>query len=451
MIRSLRGRLFLALAALLVVTGAVAGVVMFRWAYSEALEVQDAVLLEVGAIAARNRLHTEPAAVNGVHKEDRIVIEELPVPAEIGLAGPVLPVPLDSAEGLQTFGSGKDQWRVLLVTRADGSRVAVGQRTAYRDEIARGSALRSVVPFAVLVPCLLLLTAAVIGYSLRPVAQLARRLDASDYDHLTELPLAGMPAELLPFIASINRLLGRLASMIEQQRRFVAAAAHELRSPITALSVQAENLDHAELPPESRARLAALQTGIRRTGHLLEQLLALARYETPGTPQAQIAALDRVARGVVAELLPTARNRAIDLGFERIEPVAVRVDATALAVLVRNLVDNALRHTPDGGRIDLHIYAAGGHAVFCVEDTGPGIAEPDLARVFEPFYRGQRSAGEGTGLGLSIVERIAAGASGSVAIENIAAPGKGLRVKVTFAQVMLSERACRQERENAAA
>lgn len=451
MMRSLRGRLFIALAALLVVTGTAAGVVMFRWAYSEALEVQDAVLLEVGAVAARNRLHTEAAAVNGVHKEDRIVIEELPVPAEIGLAGHVLPVPLDSAGGLQIFGSGKDQWRVLLVTRADGSRVAVGQRTAYRDEIARGSALRSVVPFAVLVPCLLLLTAAVIGYSLRPVAQLARRLDASDYDHLAELPLAGMPTELLPFIASINRLLGQLASMIEQQRRFVAAAAHELRSPITALSVQAENLEHAELPPESRERLAALQTGIRRTGHLLDQLLALARYETPGTLQAQIAALDRVARAVVAELLPTARSRAIDLGFERIERIAVRVDATALAVLIRNLVDNALRHTPDGGRIDLHIYAAGANAVFCIEDTGPGIAKPDLARVFEPFYRGQRSAGDGTGLGLSIVERIAAGASGSVSIENIAAPGSGLRVKVTFAHVTLSETAYQKESEVTAA
>jgi two-component system OmpR family sensor kinase len=451
MMRSLRGRLFIALAALLVVTGAVAGVVMFRWAYSEALEVQDAVLLEVGAVAVRSRLRTEPAAVNGLDKEDRIVIEELPVPAEVGLAGPVLPVPPDSAEGLQTFGGGKDQWRVMVRVRIDGSRVAVGQRTAYRDEIARGSALRSVVPFAVLFPCLLLLTAAVIGYSLRPVAQLARRLDASDYDHLAELPLAGMPAELLPFIASINRLLGRLATMIEQQRRFVAAAAHELRSPITALSVQAENLDHAELPPESRERLAALQTGIRRTGHLLEQLLALARYETPGALQAQIAALDRVARAVVAELLPAARSRAIDLGFEHIEPVTVRVDATALAVLIRNLVDNALRHTPDSGRVDLHIYVAGVHAVFCIEDTGPGIAEQDLARVFEPFYRGQRSTGEGTGLGLSIVERIAAGASGSVAIENIAAPGNGLRVVVTFAQVMLSETGCRHESENAAA
>jgi two-component system OmpR family sensor kinase len=277
MMRSLRGRLFLALAALLVLTGAVAGVVMFRWAYSEALEVQDAVLLEVGAVAVRNRLHTEPAAANGVHKEDRVVIEELPVAAEIGGARSVLPVPPDSGEGLQTFGSGKDQWRVLVRVRPDGSRVAVGQRTAYRDEIARGSALRSVVPFAVFFPCLMLLTAAVIGYSLRPVASLARRLDASDYDHLAELPLIGMPAELLPFIASINRLLRRLATMIEQQRRFVAAAAHELRSPITALSVQAENFDHAELPPESRERLAALQTGIRRTGHLLEQRAEPAR------------------------------------------------------------------------------------------------------------------------------------------------------------------------------
>lgn len=444
MTRSLRGRLFLALAALLVVTGAVAGVVMFQWAYSEALEVQDAVLLEVGAVAARNRLHTEPAAANGVHKEDRIVIEELPVAVDVHRAGPVLPVPADSGEGLQTFGSGKGEWRVLVQVRSDGSRVAVGQRTAYRDEIARGSALRSIVPFAVLFPCLLLLNAAVIGHSLRPVAQLARRLDASDYDHLAELPPAGVPAELLPFIASINRLLGRLATMIEQQRRFVAAAAHELRSPITALSVQAENLAHPELPPESRARLAALHTGIRRTGHLLEQLLALARYETPGTPQAQIAALDRVARAVVAELLPAARSRAIDLGFERIEPIAVRVDATALAVLIRNLVDNALRYTPNGGRVDLHIYA-GAHAVFCIEDTGPGIAEPDIARVFEPFYRGQRSTGEGTGLGLSIVERIATGASGSVAIENIAAPGSGLRVKVTFALATPSETAFRHE------
>jgi len=295
------------------------------------------------------------------------------------------------------------------------------------------------------------LVAAVIGSSLSPVARLARRLDASDYDHLAELPLAGIPAELRPFIDSINRLLHRLARMIEQQRRFVAAAAHELRSPITALSVQAENLDHTVLPREGRERLAALQTGIQRTAHLLEQLLALARYETAGVPTAQVVALDCVARNVVADLLPTAACRSIDLGFERLESVAVRVDPTALTVLIRNLVDNALRHTPDGGRIDLHVYATGRHAVFCVEDTGPGIAQADLPRVFEPFYRGQRSEGEGTGLGLSIVECIATAASGSVAIENVPPPGAGLHVAVTFACAVASEAADRQISETASA
>lgn len=451
MMRSLRGRLFAALAVLLLLTGAITAVLMFRWAYSEALEVQDAVLLEVGGVVARNRLHTEPTAERGVHREDRVVIEELPAPAETNPAGPVLPVPPGSGDGLQTFGSGREQWRVLVVSRADGSRVAVGQRTAYRDEIARGSALRTLLPFAVLFPCLVLLVAAVIGYSLRPVARLARRLDASDYDRLAELPLAGVPEELRPFIGSINRLLRRLATMIEQQRRFVAAAAHELRSPITALSVQAENLDHTELPPEGRERLAALQNGIRRTGHLLEQLLTLARYETAAVPKERIAALDRVARSVVAELLVAARSRGIDLGFERLENVTVRIDATALAVLIRNLVDNALRHTPDGGRIDLRVYVTDAHAVFCVQDSGPGIAEADLPRVFEPFYRGQRSQGEGTGLGLSIVERIAAAASASVAIENVPPPHTGLRVTVTFADVALSETAYRRASETASA
>jgi len=173
------------------------------------------------------------------------------------------------ATGCKRVGRGRGEWRVLIRSRGNGSRIAVGQLTAYRGEIARGSALRTVMPFAVLVPCLMLLVSAVIGYSLRPVARLARALDASDYDNLAALPLPGVPEELRPFIRSINRLLGRIGVMIEQQRRFVADAAHELRSPVTALTVQAENLGHAELPPESRARLAALQSGIRRTGHLL--------------------------------------------------------------------------------------------------------------------------------------------------------------------------------------
>jgi two-component system OmpR family sensor kinase len=436
MMRSLRGRLCAALAVLILATGSVAGAGVFHWAYDEALEVQDAILLQVAALAAANRLQAAAPVERGIDAANRVVVEELAATPPGTAAAWQLPISVDAADGLQTVGRGRDQWRILIQSRRDGSRVAVGQLTAYRDEIARGSALRTVMPFAVLVPCLMLLVAAVVGYSLRPVARLARTLDASDYDDLAALPLAGVPEELHPFIRSINRLLGRVGLMIEQQRRFVADAAHELRSPITALTVQAENLDHTELPPEGRDRLAALQSGIRRTGHLLEQLLALARYEATNAQLPQVIAFDCVARAVIADLLPAAQSRAIDLGFERLESLSVRGDATALAVVIRNLVDNALRASPDGGRVNLQLYAEGNAAVFRVEDAGPGIAAADLQRVFEPFYRGRCSKGEGTGLGLSIVDRIVKGASGAVMIENIAAPaGPGLCVTVRLPRV----------------
>jgi two-component system, OmpR family, sensor kinase len=429
---SLRARLFVGLAAFILMTGLAAGVMTFSWAFDEAIELQDAILLQVGALAAANRLQHELPAERGVDAVSRVVIEDLVQPQETGSTeNSLLPLPANVADGLQTIGRSGKQWRVLVRSRVDGSRVAVGQLTEYRNEIASGSALRTVLPFAVLVPCLMLLVGLVISYSFRPVSRLAAKLDDSTSVQLAELPLDGMPEELRPFIESINRLLRRIAMVVDQQRRFIADAAHELRSPITALSVQAANLDRTKLPQESHERLAALQAGIRRTGHLLEQLLALAKYESSGTPETKVAAFDRVAGGVIADLLPLAQCRGIDLGFERIESVFVHADPTALAVLVRNLVDNALRHTPDGGRVDLQLYAECTSAVLRVEDTGPGIAETELARVFEPFYRSPRNEGGGTGLGLSIVHRIVKSLSGWVVLENIAAPkGPGLRVIV---------------------
>jgi two-component system OmpR family sensor kinase len=144
-------------------------------------------------------------------------------------------------------------------------------------------------------------------------------------------------------------------------------------------------------------------------------------------------AFDRVVRESVADLLPIATARGVDLGVGRLEAVFVRGEATALAVMLRNLLDNALRHTPSGGRVDLYLYRDGDNAVVRIEDTGPGIAPADLERVFEPFFRGGRSADEGTGLGLSIVRRIVDGFDGRITIENIAVPERsGLRVTVTL-------------------
>jgi two-component system, OmpR family, sensor kinase len=271
----------------------------------------------------------------------------------------------------------------------------------------------------------------VITHSFRPVFRLAARLDAKESNHLAKLPVDAMPDELRPFIESINRLLERIASMFEQKRRFIADAAHELRSPITALTLQAENLGHADLPPESRERLAVLDTGIRRTAHLLEQLLALAKYEAGSLPQVPPTRLDKVVKKVVADLLPLARVRSVDLGFKRIEDPSIASDPIALTVLVRNVVDNAIRYSPEGGQIDISLFRDRTHAVLCVEDTGPGIPMNDLTRVFDPFYRGSHAGAQGTGLGLSIVRRIVESLSGSITLENIAAPDRtGLRVNI---------------------
>jgi two-component system, OmpR family, sensor kinase len=430
MMASLRARLYAGLAAIILLTGLAAGVTAFRWAYHEAIELQDAVLLQIGTLAVNHRLPTGPVIEHGIDAETRVIIEELgQSPPDVNAGLPRLPD--DIPDGLQTLVRGKGSWRLLVRTRPDGSRVAVSQSTDYRDEIAHDSALRAILPLAGLIPCLMLLVGVVIRYSFRPVSLLAKQLDAKETDHLAKLPSEGMPKELLPFIASINRLLERIGAMFDQQRRFIAHAAHELRTPVTALSLQAENLDHAELPQESRDRLAALKAGIRRTAHLLEQLLALAKYEGRRAPQAPRTAFDNIAKEVVADFMPRAQARAVDLGFERIDHVFVDADSTALAALVRNLIDNALNHTPDGGRIDIALFRLRNHAVLRIEDSGPGIPQGELARVFEPFYRGDWSVGEGTGLGLSIVRSVAETLGGSVVLENIVAPGRtGLCVSV---------------------
>ena len=431
---SLRARLFAGLTLLAVATGLAAGGLAFRWAFQEAIELQDAILVQVGELAVKNHLQAELPAEGGVDAEARIVIEELSDAPDRPQSATVLPsIPNGLPDGIQTLPWRGEKWRVLVRTRPDGNRVAVGQPTAARDEIARDSAVRTIIPLGALVPCLMLLVGVVIHWSFRPVSKLASQLDAKQSDHLQKLPTHGMPMELHPFIASINRLLQRIAVMFDHQHRFIARAAHELRTPITALSIQAENLEHAELAEDRRNRLATLRSGIQRTAHLLEQLLDLAKYDENNLSNVPAVELDRIVKNAVAEFLPRARARSIDLGFDRIESVPVRVNPTGLAVLVRNLVDNALRYSPDGGQIDIGVSRQGDKAVLRIDDTGPGVPEAQLDRIFEPFNRGNRSEGDGTGLGLSIVRRIVDNHQGSISLENATSSGRtGLRVTVKF-------------------
>ncbi|WP_163157757.1 sensor histidine kinase [Bradyrhizobium uaiense] len=427
MMRSLRGRLFVGLTAIILLTGAVGGALAYRWAYSEAIETQDSVLIQIGSFAMSASIR-QSRPVTGIDAEAEVAVVEL------GEA------PRGSADDQRLWGL-KDGLhndvyhgqpvRVLLRTRPDASRFAVTQRTEIRTEIAGDMAVRTLLPIAALVPCLLLMTAFVIARSFRPMLHLAGDLDASRVDDIGELPVTGAPSELQPFLGSINGLLGRMRVMMDQQRRFIADAAHELRTPVTALSLQAENLASVDMPAETRDRLDALKSGMRRTKHLLEQLLALARQDAAPSPVSARVELDKIAKGIVSDLLPEAAARNIDLGFAVVEAVAVNGDPLSLMSAIRNLVENAIKFTPNGGAVDLGIYREDGMSVIQIEDTGPGIPPQDLARVSEPFFRGGEPSGEGAGLGLSIVKRIVDHATGSVLFENVAGAGRsGLRVTV---------------------
>ncbi|MGY3356317.1 two-component system OmpR family sensor kinase [Bradyrhizobium sp. GM0.4] len=427
MTRSLRGRLFTGLTAIIVLTGAAGGTLAYLWAYNEAIEMQDSVLTQIGAFAM-NASTRQSQPVGGVDAESEVVLLELG------------PIPRGSADdrrlwslhdGLHNDVRQGRPARVLLRTRPDGSRFAVAQGDEIRSEIAGDMAIRTLLPIAALIPCLLLVTALVIGRSFRPVVRLAEELDVRRADDLRMLPAESAPSELQPFLASINGLLERIRAMMEQQRRFVADAAHELRTPITALGLQAENLDPLDMPPGARDRLEALKSGMSRTRHLLDQLLALARQDLASPEVEETVHLEQIAKAVVADLLAEASERNVDLGFTMAEHVSVSADPAAMASVVRNLVENAVRYTPDGGRVDVGIYRESGQAVLQIEDSGPGVPPRDIERIFEPFYRGPKPSGDGSGLGLSIVKRIVARYGGSIEIENLTEPERsGLRATV---------------------
>jgi two-component system, OmpR family, sensor kinase len=424
MIRSLRGRLFVGMTAIIILTGAIGSFFAYQWAFEEAIEVQDSVLMQLASLAAKSNFSTGKP-LQGVDEDAEIWIVELGTTPRGSADDRRL---FGLQDGLQVAARDGQPVRALLRTRADGSRFAVLQPTAVRDETARGMAFRTLLPIAVLIPCLMIVTALLIAHSVRSMVRLAEELDARRADDLRALPFAGTPSELHPFIASINGLLVRMRHLMDQQRRFVADAAHELRTPITALSLQAENLDPVDLPEAARARLVVLKQGMRRTKHLLEQLLALARQDVAELPLVE---LDGALKEVVADLLPQAADRGIDLGFELVEPVNIRGEPVTIATMIRNLLDNALRYTPPAGRVDIGVYRSGDAAVLQVEDTGPGLAAGDLERVFEPFFRGSQPQGDGSGLGLSIVKRIVERLGGTIALENVAGSGgTGLRVIV---------------------
>ncbi len=323
------------------------------------------------------------------------------------------------------------QWRVFGA-EARRQVIQVAQPISVRSAQAARLALRTLVPFASFVPLLAAAIWFLVGLSLRPLDRLASTVATRDPASLQPLPDADLPGEARPLVASLNTLLGRLNEVLQRERAFIADAAHELRTPMTALRLQIEAVEKSVDAIERMQALAQLAAGVERSSRLVEQLLSLARQD-PGNDRPHVAvALDRIAAEVVAEMVPLADRKPVDLGLEETFPVQIQGDEDSLRTLTRNLVDNAIRYTPPGGKVDVAILRTPNQVTLRVTDTGPGIAPADRSKVFDRFVRLTGSGAIGSGLGLAIVKTIADAHGATVSLDD-GPGGRGLAVSVCFA------------------
>jgi two-component system OmpR family sensor kinase/two-component system sensor histidine kinase QseC len=428
-VSSLRGRLLVFLLTLAAAAAAAVATVSYRSVLAETDRIFDYQLRQMalslrdqGAIAEEERAALEDPAFD-------YVVQVWTGDGAITYSSHRRPgLPRTAVLGFADVDIDGRRWRVFSTT-SRGRVIQVAQPLSVRHQLAAAAAWRSVAPLAIAAPLVALAVWWLVGVSLAPLRKLVAAVRARDADSLAPLPLGGLPSELAPLGAALNALLARLGTSFDAQRSFVADAAHELRSPLTALKLQ---LDLARRAPDDAARtqaLAELAAGTERMHHLIEQLLVLARAE-PGGAEAALADADlaEVARQATADTVPLAAANAVELELDAPQPQTVRADAAALRILVRNLVDNAVRYAGRGGRVLVQVSGEDAQAIVRVDDSGPGIPAEERARVFDRFYRRDGGESTGSGLGLAIVRAIAQRHGAQVALG--ASPLGGLRAEV---------------------
>jgi two-component system OmpR family sensor kinase len=351
------------------------------------------------------------------------------------LSRPHAVLPAITTLGFSTANTSEGRWRMFGV-QAPTKVIQVAQPMRVRERQAVELALRTLTPFVLLMPMLVIFIWFAVGHSLEPLRRLTSLVQSRKVTALDPLPAGNLPGEVQPLVGALNELLRQLGAAFERERGFLADAAHELRTPLTALHLQMGTLARATNEAERADAMEKLSAGVQRAIRLVEQLLSLARQE----PRADVARrrlrFDDLAREVVAEMVPLADARKIDLGISASQAAYVLGDAEALRTLVRNLVDNAVRYTPIGGRIDVSVQDADAPgtrhgAVLRVVDTGPGIPPDERKRVFDRFYRTPGTSPPGSGLGMAIVKTIA-DAHGATIVLDTDPNTHGLSVTVSF-------------------
>jgi two-component system, OmpR family, sensor kinase len=347
-----------------------------------------------------------------------------------------LGLPQRAVLGFSNMKVGGKPYRVYsMQTRFQVIQIAQDMRP--RQAMAESLALRTVMPIVWMAPLLMLIAWWVVSDSLKPVSRVRAQVAARAADDLSPVDDQGLPEEIRPLVQELNLLFGRVQNAFNAQQFFVADAAHELRSPLAALRLQAQGLQRARDDATRSLAVERLLAGIDRATRLVEQLLVLARQQASATAGGMACAvsLTDCVRQVVSESASRAGARHLDLGMNAAEEAQVPGQAEALSILARNLVDNAIKYTPEGGQVDVSVLSEAGGVSLVVEDSGPGIPEADRARVLDRFYRVPGEQAPGSGLGLAIVSAIAQWHGAELTLARSESLG-GLRVVVHWAKTL---------------
>ncbi len=458
MLRSLQARLIAAAIFVLVLCGLLAALGSYRAATTEADEILDAQLAQlVKTLLFLSLVNGGRAAGdigNGLqsdHSYTAFQIWQLKEPSPGGdgvyLSNPTdtRPFPrlmlrsgdmdnrrsFDRKDGFSQAEFAGRTLRVFASTSADGVyRAIAGQDVRDRREMAVGIAHSNIRPYLLVLPLGILALIGLIYQSLRPIRRLTKEVSSREPTHLAPLAISHVPEELVPLIGALNDLLERLQTAMGYERQFTGAAAHELRTPIAALHAQ---LDAMRLAGDKETRIQAHRQASAtavRLARLVNQLLTLSRLDAESMPSGNSSDLGEIARELCQEMGPTAIRKDIELSLHALT-ARVRSDEDAMRILLRNLLDNALRYTPKGGRVEVSVGPMDGIVRLVVADSGPGVPSQRRAALGQRFNRMDQMDGTGVGLGLSIVLGIADQFHGRI----IFGPGldeRGLAVTVEF-------------------
>ena len=437
---SMRRVLLMWLIPLFLIVGAASAAFSY-WSYrSMVREFMDSQMEQLGQSIAAQDEHLMPptSSPERIHKWGFYIVQVYDARGVLQASSyPALVVGLQPQPGFADVRAGGSSWRVYLAEPGhNGKRVQVFQSGTFRAGLAAERAGAAIAPVMILLPLAILILWGVSGAMSRAVQDIGRQAALQDEHTISEIALDRVPHELKPMVASFNSLLTRLRDAFATQRRFVQDAAHELRTPITAVALQLENV-RGDMPAGAcKQSFAQLEAGVSRAQRLVDQLLKLSRQEAPVVETVGTVDLRAQLHESINALIALADQRNIDLGLvsegEGLPPLTLRCAPGDLRSVVDNLIENALRYTPEGGVVDVRLVNEAGKPAIEVIDTGPGIPPDMLPRVFDRFFRVPGGNARGSGLGLAIAQSAAQRCGLRVTLRN-REDRSGLIARVEFA------------------